>query len=65
MTDRSEDDFAAAAREPQPSLRAEFWQFLCHNRKWWLLPIVVVLALFGLLIALGGTGAAPLIYTFF
>lgn len=65
MTERPEHDFAASAQEPHPSLLAEFWQFLRHNKKWWLLPILVVLVLFGLLIALAGTGAAPLIYTFF
>lgn len=57
--------FEAASREPTPSLAAEFWQFLCHNKKWWLLPIVLVLLIFGVLIFLAGTGAAPAIYTFF
>ncbi len=59
------DDFQQAAhRDEPPSLLAEFWQFLCHNKKWWLLPILIVLLLFGLLIFLSGTGAAPFIYTF-
>ena len=57
--------FEESAREPTPSLVAEFWQFLCHNKKWWLLPIVIVLLIFGVLIFLAGTGAAPAIYTFF
>jgi len=61
----AEEEFAAAANEPQPSLVVEFWQFLRQNKKWWLLPIVFVLLLFSLLIALAGSGAAPLIYTFF
>jgi hypothetical protein len=58
-------DFDKTARgEAPPSLAAEFWQFLRHNKKWWLLPIVIVLLVFGLLIFLSGTGAAPFIYTF-
>lgn len=57
--------FTDAADQPTPSLAAEFLQFLRHNKKWWLLPIVLVLLFFGLLIFLVGTGAAPLIYTFF
>ena len=58
-------DFEHAARDSAPpSLVAEFWLFLRHNKKWWLLPIVIVLFLFGLLIFLSGTGAAPFIYTF-
>jgi len=53
-----------AKRHSSPTLLAEFLDFLRHNRKWWLLPILVVLLLFGVLIFLSGTGAAPFIYTF-
>ena len=59
------NDFDQTARAaPPPSILAEFWEFLRHNKKWWLLPIVLVLLVFGLLIFLSGTGAAPFIYTF-
>jgi hypothetical protein len=44
---------------------AEFWFFLSHTKKWWLVPIVVILLAFGLLMALSGTAAAPFIYTLF
>jgi hypothetical protein len=63
--DESSQEVESLANSPAPSLASEFWQFLRHNKKWWLLPIVAVLLFFGLLIALAGTGAAPLIYTFF
>jgi drug/metabolite transporter superfamily protein YnfA len=43
----------------------ELWLFLRDNKKWWLLPILAVLVLFGLLMLLAGTGAAPFIYTLF
>jgi hypothetical protein len=43
----------------------EFWLFLRQTKKWWMLPIVVVLLVFGLLILLSGTAAAPFIYTLF
>ncbi len=46
------------------TLLGEFLDFLRHNKKWWLLPILFVLLLFGVLIFLSGTGAAPFIYTF-
>jgi len=36
-----------------------------QNKKWWLLPIVVVMLGFGLLVFLSGTAAAPFIYTLF
>ena len=45
--------------------RHEFLQFLGHNKKYWLLPIVIVLLLLGVLIILGGSPAAPFIYTLF
>src|SRR5438876_148823 len=36
-----------------------------YNKKWWLLPIMVVILLLGVLVFLGSTGAAPFIYTLF
>lgn len=55
----------AAASETDHSLLREFWDFLRENKKWWLLPIFIVLLLVSLLIFLSGTGAAPFIYTLF
>jgi len=44
----------------------EFWQFLGTQRKYWLIPIVVVLVLFGLLLVFAqGSAVAPFIYTLF
>ena len=57
-------DFERTARTTaQTGLIREFWAFLRHNKKWWLLPILLVLLLFGVLIFLSGTGVAPFIYT--
>lgn len=58
-------DFAKQAQERPPTLVAEFLDFLLHNKKWWLTPIVLVLLLVGLLIFLSGSAAAPFIYTLF
>ena len=45
---------------------SEFWQFLRVRKKWWLLPIVVVLGVVGLLLVLAqGSALAPFIYTLF
>jgi hypothetical protein len=55
----------AAADAPQESLLREFWEFLKHSKKWWLLPILAVLLLYGLIVLLYGTAAAPFIYTLF
>ena len=44
----------------------EFWEFLKIRKKYWLLPIIVVLVLFGGIIILSqGSAIAPFIYTIF
>jgi len=44
----------------------EFWEFLKIRKKYWLIPIVIILALFGSLIVLSqGSVFAPLMYTIF
>ena len=45
---------------------AEFVQFLRQEKKYWLVPIVIVFVLFGLLIVFSQSSAvAPFIYTLF
>ena len=51
--------------EPQLSLMQEFWLFIRQEKKWWLVPIMLVLGTLGLLAMLVQTGAAPFIYTLF
>jgi uncharacterized protein DUF5989 len=44
----------------------ELWAFMKERKKFWLLPILVVLLLFGTLIVLTqGSAVAPFIYTLF
>jgi len=44
----------------------EFFDFLKERKKYWLLPIIIILALFGILIVLSqGSVIAPFIYTIF
>lgn len=48
------------------SFIAELWEFLRERKKFWLLPIVVLMLLFGGLIVLTqGSAVAPFIYTLF
>jgi hypothetical protein len=45
---------------------SDFWAFLRHQKKYWLVPIAVMFVLFGLLIVFGQSSAiAPFIYTLF
>ena len=44
----------------------EFWAFLRQEKKYWLIPIIMVFVLFGLLIVFSQSSAvAPFIYTLF
>lgn len=45
---------------------SDLWHFLRVRKKYWLLPVILVLGLFGGLIVLTqGTAVAPFIYTIF
>ena len=65
MSDDKKKSFEDANAAGQSSLVSEFWQFLKQNKKFWLIPLIIGLLAFGLLIILGGTAAAPFIYTLF
>lgn len=58
-------NFELMAREKRPTLLREFWEFLKHNKKWWLLPIILMLLAIGLLLLLSSTAIAPFIYPLF
>ena len=55
------NDFERLAETPQPSIGREFWEFLRGNKKWWLLPLVVLLLVMSEVAYLSVT-AAPFIY---
>jgi hypothetical protein len=51
---------------PRTSLPAQLWAFMRVRKKWWLLPIVVLMLGVGtLLIVAQGSALAPLIYAIF
>jgi hypothetical protein len=44
----------------------DLWGFLRVRKKYWMLPLIIILLLFGVLIVLTtGTAIAPFIYTLF
>jgi len=66
MSEPNQNDFEKTAKEQAGAgFFSELWGFLRENKKWWLIPILIVLLLFSLLILLSGTGVAPFIYTLF
>ena len=65
MSQTEDSEISRLAKERRQSLVSEFWDFLKHNKKWWLLPILLVVLLLGMLVFLSGSGAAPFVYTLF
>lgn len=65
LQSNDKDDFAAQAEGERTGLMGEFFDFLKDNKKWWLAPIIVSILGLGVLVMLGGTAAAPFIYTLF
>ena len=55
----------AAGQQPEGNILRELWEFLQSNKRWWMLPIIIVLLMLGILVFLSGTAAAPFIYTLF
>ena len=48
------------------AIAKEFWLFLRERKKWWLMPIIIFLALLGALLTFSETTAvAPFIYALF
>lgn len=65
MRDDRKNVFEEAGEEKPAGLLREFFQMLRQNKKFWMIPIIIVLLLFGLLVLFGGSAAAPFIYTLF
>ena len=62
--DRQVQEFQSAARRGRTGLTREFIDFLRHNKKWWLTPIILVILLVGVMIVTMG-GVGPFIYALF
>jgi hypothetical protein len=61
----SDNDFEKASQQKQGNLLAEFWGFMKQNKKFWLLPLILVMLAFAALLILSSSAAAPFIYTLF
>ena len=61
----NKNEFEQLAQQKRTSLAGEFIGFLKHNKKWWLLPIILILLGLGLLVLLSSSAVAPFIYPLF
>jgi Family of unknown function (DUF5989) len=44
----------------------DFWNYIGQNKKWWLVPLIIIIFLVGFLLVLGSSSAlAPFIYSLF
>lgn len=59
------NEFAKIGAQKRSSLLSEYVFFLKTSKKWWMIPLVLLLLGFGALMLLSSTGAAPFIYTLF
>ncbi len=57
--------FEEASSAKQEGLVSDLCAYVSETKKWWLLPILIVLGLLGVLVVLAGTGALPFLYTLF
>ncbi len=58
-------NFEQLSKGNRSSLIGEFWEFLKHNKKWWLLPIILILLVLGILVLMSSSALAPFIYPLF
>jgi hypothetical protein len=65
MSAENKSEFEKAGAAKPTNLVQEFLAMLGQNKKFWLVPVIIVLLLFGVIIALSSTAAAPFIYTLF
>ena len=48
-----------------PGLLSDLWDFMKTSRKWWMLPMILMLLLLSGLLVLSHTAVAPFIYSLF
>ena len=69
LLDRSQSPRPGSAKHGEPvlmSILTELWAFVRTRRKYWLVPMIILLAIFGALLFLAGTSViGPFIYTLF
>jgi hypothetical protein len=62
---QSSEDFRRQAEEQPLGFFGELLYMIRRDKQWWLVPILLTLLVLAALVFLGGTAAAPFIYTLF
>ncbi|MEQ1826886.1 MAG: DUF5989 family protein [Pirellula sp.] len=59
------DDFEEQANQPPVTLWQEFCYLIVHEKKWWMVPILLCICVIAIAVALSSPAALPFIYTLF
>jgi Family of unknown function (DUF5989) len=65
QNDQAAGDFRRQAEEQHVGFLGELLYMIKRDKQWWLVPILLMLLVLSALVFLGGTAAAPFIYTLF
>jgi hypothetical protein len=65
MSEKPNPKFTEVKPVREKGVLGEFMGLLSENKKYWMLPIILLLLVFGVLVILSGSSAAPFIYTLF
>jgi len=65
MSEKPDRPFRELQREKPIGALREFYLLVRHNKKYWMLPLLVMFVLLGVLVISAGSSAAPFIYRLF
>ena len=65
MTEDSKTEFERESMRPRSTLLHGLFELLQQNKKWWMLPMVMVMLLFAVLMVLSNSAVGAFIYTLF
>ena len=58
-------EFQRLGRRRSAGVLREYFDYVRLRKKWWLVPVIVLLLLVGLVLVLGSSAVGPLIYALF
>ena len=65
MSSDTSNEFEKASNQKQDNLVTEFLGFLKETRKFWMIPLIIVMLALATLLVLTNSALAPFIYTLF
>ena len=65
MSESRKQSFRDLQPERRNGVVREFYLLIRHNKKYWMLPLLIIFLLVGLLVITAGSSSAPFIYRLF